>query len=39
MFDFERLDDVSERWLKERCPGEYLSSDTEARKLARSRTA
>ena len=34
MFDFEHHDDVSERWLKEACPGEYLNSDAEARKLA-----
>jgi len=37
IFDFERLDDVSERWLKEECPGECLNSDAEARKLARIR--
>jgi hypothetical protein len=37
MFDFEPLDHVSERWLKEACPGEYLNSDAEARKLTRVR--
>lgn len=37
IFDFEHLDHVSERWLKEACPGEYLSSDAEARKLTRIR--
>src|SRR6266436_1053925 len=38
IFDFEPLDHVSERWLKEACPGEYLNSDVEARKLARMRS-
>ena len=33
IFDFQYLDHVSERWLKEACPGEYLNSDVEARKL------
>ena len=33
IFDFQYLDHVSERWLKEACPGEYLNSDAEARKL------
>ena len=32
IFDFEHLDHVSERWLKEACPGQYLNSDAEARK-------
>ena len=32
IFDFQYLDHVSERWLKEACPGEYLNSDAEARK-------
>jgi hypothetical protein len=30
MFDFDRLDDVSARWLNEACPGEYLSADAQA---------
>lgn len=30
MFDFDRLDEVSVRWLSEACPGEYLSADTQA---------
>jgi hypothetical protein len=37
MFDFEHLDHVSERWLKEVCPSEYLNSDAETRKLTRIR--
>jgi hypothetical protein len=37
IFDFERLDHVSERWLKEACPGEFLNSDAEARNLTRIR--
>jgi hypothetical protein len=32
MFDFDRLDAVSQRWLSEACPGRYLPSDEEARK-------
>jgi hypothetical protein len=32
IFDFERLDHLSERWLKEACPGEYLNSDAAAGK-------
>ena len=38
IFDFEPLDHVSEPWLKEACPGEYLNSDVEARKLTRIRS-
>ena len=37
IFDFERLEHFSERWLKEACPGEYLNSDAEARQSARIR--
>jgi len=32
VFDFERLDEVSSRWLSEECPGERLITDELARK-------
>jgi hypothetical protein len=33
IFDFERLYEVSERWLIEACTGAYQPSDEEARRL------
>lgn len=39
IFDFEHLDQLSEQWLKETCPGQYLTSDAEvARQLSRGRS-
>jgi hypothetical protein len=39
IFDFEHLDQVSEEWLKETCPRQYLTSDVAAaRQLSRGRT-
>jgi hypothetical protein len=38
IFDFEHLDQVSEEWLKETCPRQYLTSDAAApRQLSRGR--
>jgi hypothetical protein len=36
IFQFERLDDVSNRWIAEECPGNHLESDEEARRIAMS---
>jgi hypothetical protein len=39
IFDFEHLDQVSEQWLKEACPRQYLTSDAMvARQLSRGRS-
>jgi hypothetical protein len=35
IFDFERLAQVSEPWLKAECPRQYLASDAAARQLSR----
>jgi hypothetical protein len=37
IIDFEHLDQVTEQWLKETCPRQYLTSDAEARQLSRIR--
>jgi hypothetical protein len=36
IFDFEHLDQVSEQWLKETCPRQYLTSDAAARHVSRT---
>jgi hypothetical protein len=38
IFDFEHLDQVSEQWLKETCPGQYLTSDAAAARQSRDRS-
>jgi hypothetical protein len=35
IFDFEHLDQVTEQWLKETCPRQYLTSDAVVRQLSR----
>jgi hypothetical protein len=32
VLDFERLDEVSQRWLAEECSGQYQAADDRARK-------
>jgi hypothetical protein len=37
IFDFEHLDQVTEQWLKETCPRQYLTTDAVVRELSRIR--